>query len=257
MMKGESMRKLTFCVCLTFALTMQLAPAEAIIGGAPDGSAHSSVAAVQAADGSGVVFTGVAISETAILTVAHGAVRIVQATGSFQARATFDTVADGSATWYMGSIHIDPAYNPAVPGDGDYAIIEFASPLPVNPARLPTLNGLSSRSLSSVTLPVVGYGTTALIPGTPYPDFSSGGLRKVDLTSFQAMKPQLLKLRMPDGDQVCVGDSGGPSFLGDTDVVAGITLGALGGCISSGTVTQMRVDTSVARAFIGRFVSLP
>jgi hypothetical protein len=31
----------------------------------------------------------------------------------------------------------------------------------------------------------------------------------------------------------------------------------LGGCISSGTVTLMRVDTKEARAFIGEYVVLP
>ncbi len=94
-------------------------------------------------------------------------------------------------------------------------------------------------------------------PGTPRPDFSSGGTRKVDITVFKALKPQTLKLRMHDGDQVCVGDSGGPSLSGDTRELLGITLGALGGCISSGTVTQMRVDTAAARAFLGQFVTLP
>jgi hypothetical protein len=251
------MRKITICIGITFMLMMELAPANAIIGGAPDGTEHSWVAGVQAADGSGVVFSGVAISQTAVLTVAHGAIRIERATGSLQARVTFDPVADGSATWYQGTMHIDPAYNPSVPGVGDYAIVEFPTPLPVDPARLPTPNSFSPRSLSATTLPVVGYGTTALVPGTPNPDFSSGGIRKVDVATFHALKPELVKLRMPDGDQVCVGDSGGPSFLGDTDLVAGITLGALGGCISSGSVTQMRVDTSAARAFIGQFVSLP
>jgi hypothetical protein len=95
------------------------------------------------------------------------------------------------------------------------------------------------------------------VPGTPRPDFSSGGTRKVDIATFKALKSQTVKLRMPDGDQVCVGDSGGPSLLGTTDVVVGITLGTLGGCISSGTVTQMRVDTADARAFLGQYVTLP
>jgi hypothetical protein len=243
---------------LVIALALQAAPAHAIIGGTADGSQHGWVAGVQAADGTGVVFTGVAISTTDVLTVAHAAVRVIQSTGSDQVRVTFDPIADGSATWYTGTIHVDPAYNPVSPGVGDYAMITFAAPLPVDPATLPGLNALSTNTkLSRTSLPVLGYGTAALVPGTPNPDFSTGGTRKIDTTTFMALKQQTLKLRMPDGDQVCVGDSGGPSFLGASDTVAGITLGALGGCISSGTVTQMRVDTREARAFIGGFVTLP
>ena len=99
-------------------------------------------------------------------------------------------------------------------------------------------------------------GVTALVPGTPRHDVSSGGTRKVDITTFKALKPQTVKLQMPDGDQACVGDSGGPSLLGNTSVLVGITLGALGGCISSGTVTQMRLDTAEARVLLGQYVHL-
>jgi len=45
--------------------------------------------------------------------------------------------------------------------------------------------------------------------------------------------------------------------LGSSNALVGITLGALGGCISSGTVTQMRLDTAEARAFLRQYVTLP
>ena len=234
-------------------------PAGAIIGGTSDGRQHPYVAAIQQPDGQGVIFTGTAISPTVVLTVAHGAVRLMQATGSDQARVTFDPVATTATTWFTGTIHVDPAYNPTSPGVGDYAVIVFDSPLPVDSATLPGLDDVHDqlRTVSASPLPIVGYGTTALVSGTPRPDLSSGGTRKVDPTRLQGLKQQTLKLRMPDGDQVCVGDSGGPALLGTSNEIVGVTLGTLGGCISSGTVTSMRVDTATARAFIGQYVTLP
>ena len=232
----------------------------AIIGGEADGTGHPYVAAIGQPDGEGIVFTGTAISDSVVLTVAHGAVRLVQATGSNQARVTFDSVADPSSTWYTGTIYIDPAFNPNLVGVGDYAVIVFPTPLPVTPAVLPqrnALDGTSQSTLRATPEQLIGYGTTALLAGTPLPDFSSGGTRKIDVAAFRALKPQQLKLQLPDGDQVCVGDSGAPSLFGGTNVITGIHVGALGGCISSGTFIQMRVDTDAARAFLGQFVQLP
>jgi len=253
------MKKLAAWTVLVLLLVLPTQPAGAIIGGSLDDTQHGYVAGIQQPDGQGVVFTGVAISPTVVLTAAHAVVRLESATGSDQAIVTFDPVADSAATWYTGTIHIDPAFNPTVPAAGDYAVIVFESPLPVTPATLPGLNALELglRTLSATPLELLGYGMTTLVPGTPRPDFTSGGTRKVDSATLKALKSQTLKLRMPDGDQVCVGDSGGPSLIGDTQELTGITLGTLGGCISSGTVTQMRVDTAAARGFLGQYVPLP
>lgn len=254
------MRRLLTVSAVLFVSTLPVSPANAIIGGVADGTQHPYVAAIGQPDGQGIVFTGTAISPTVVLTVAHGAIRLERATGTDQARVTFDPVADASATWYTGTIYIDPAYNPLVPGVGDHAVIVFQTSLPVTPARLPTANLLGTTTQSTLRdtlFPVIGYGLTRLLPNSPTPDFSSGGTRKLDVTTFRSLKPDFLKLRMPDGDQVCAGDSGSPSLLGSSDVIAGIQLGAFGGCISSGTVTQIRIDTPQARAFIGQFATLP
>ena len=53
----------------------------------------------------------------------------------------------------------------------------------------------------------------------------------------------------------CYGDSGGPNFLGTTDIVAAITVTGDAVCRSPNVV--YRLDTESARAFPGQFAVLP
>ena len=50
-------------------------------------------------------------------------------------------------------------------------------------------------------------------------------------------------------------DSGGPNFLGDTDIVAGTTI--TGDFVCRATNVDYRLDTASARSFLGQYVSLP
>jgi hypothetical protein len=262
--------------CLTAGLLavavvcVSAAPAGAIVGGEPDGTGHPYVAAIGQPDGGGIVFTGVAISPTVVLTVAHGARRLERATGSDQARVTFDPTAGSSSTWYTGTIHINPGWDPMIGiGTGDLAVITFAHPLPVTPASLPPtglLDQFGQPALLASTFHVAGYGLTRFLGGSnggglPQPDFTSGGTRKIDRQFFLSFDPAWVWFHMPDGDQLCPGDSGSPSLLGNANLVVGISLGGIGGiesgCSSSGAVADTRLDTPAARAFIGQYVTLP
>ncbi len=53
----------------------------------------------------------------------------------------------------------------------------------------------------------------------------------------------------------CYGDSGGPNFLGGTDIVAGITI--TGDAVCRAVNTDYRLDTSSARAFLDQLLTLP
>ncbi len=53
----------------------------------------------------------------------------------------------------------------------------------------------------------------------------------------------------------CYGDSGGPSFLGETDIVAGTTI--TGDSVCRSTNVDYRLDTAAARAFLSGYVTLP
>lgn len=51
------------------------------------------------------------------------------------------------------------------------------------------------------------------------------------------------------------GDSGGPNFLGDSDVVAATTI--TGDAVCRSTNVTYRLDTPAARAFLSRFIAVP
>jgi hypothetical protein len=53
----------------------------------------------------------------------------------------------------------------------------------------------------------------------------------------------------------CYGDSGGPHFLGDSTIVAAVTVTGDRWCRA--TDTTYRLDTESARAFLDDFVTLP
>ena len=57
------------------------------------------------------------------------------------------------------------------------------------------------------------------------------------------------------GGGACFGDSGGPHFLGDSNVSAGVTSSKPAACNASAFAT--RIDTPSARSFLGQFVPLP
>ena len=53
----------------------------------------------------------------------------------------------------------------------------------------------------------------------------------------------------------CYGDSGGPNFLGDTNLLAATTI--TGDFMCRATNVTYRLDTASARSFLGQFVTLP
>jgi hypothetical protein len=146
-------------------------PAQAIIGAEPDGTGHPFVGAIDARPTGAPIFTasGVLISPTVFLIPAHTAVRFERA-GLTQARVTFDPVASDSSTWYTGTIHKNPAYDPTnAVSPGDLAVIVFdASVSGITPALLPTenlLNEIGPQGLGGSAFNVVAYGVSSYLGG--------------------------------------------------------------------------------------------
>ena len=244
--------------------------ADAIIGGEEDGTGHPYVGAIDARPTGAPIFTssGVLVTPTVFLTAGH-ATRRFEAAGLTQASVTFDPVASDSSPWYTGTVHTNPAFDPSSATDpGDLGVIVFETPVTgVTPASLPAadlLGDLGPGDLSRTRLEVVGYGVSrssggAEGGGRPHPDFGSTGTRRVAGQTSTALTSAWLRLRMDAEAEICIGDSGAPSLFGDSNVVAGITIGqrSLAGGQCESQPWDMRVDTPSARAFLGRYVALP
>lgn len=250
-------------LCVAVAAGFAALPADAIIGGQLDGNGHPYVAAIGQPDGQGIYFTGTAISPTVVLTAAH-AVRRLEKLGFTTARLTFDPVVGAASTWYTGTIHEDPAYDPSsTTNSNDLAVIVLGAPVSgVTPASLPTAGLVDQLATEGprASFDMVGFGisTYSTSPGNTG-DFSTTGTRHVAAESLGSVTAAWLRPRLDGGANACIGDSGAPSLVAGSDVVVGIFIledsGGGGQCVSQ--PWDMRVDTPSARDFLGQYVSLP
>ena len=88
--------------------------------------------------------------------------------------------------------------------------------------------------------------------------FHSADIRYVATGSVSALTKAWIRASMnpSTGDGgTCYGDSGGPNFLGDTNIVAGTTI--TGDFVCRATNVDYRMDTESARSFLGQYVTLP
>ena len=256
-------------VLTSLAALVCATPANAVIDGTPDGARHPYAGAVDGRPVGGPVQfgSGVLISPTVFLTVGHGTAHF-DAAGVTRARVTFDPAVTSGSTWYEGTIHTNPAFDPSAQGQrGDFAdlgVIVFDTPVRgITPASLPSA-GYVDRLSTRARFEIPGYGVSSYAGGS-----DGGGKRRLDPTSggtrnladevFTSVSPGWLRLRAAGSASICSGDSGSPSVLAGTNLVTGVTAVAwslAGGECESGPWEQ-RVDTPAARAFIGQYVALP
>jgi hypothetical protein len=253
-----------FAVVAALTVCLPGGPAAAIIGGQVDGTRHPYVGTLDASamgrpDGP----TGVLISPTVLLTAGH--VTRGWAQRGLQARVTFDPDRATATTWYTGSVHTNPAFDPQRADDpGDLGVVVFDTPvIGITPATLPAaglLDDLGPKGLAGASFDVVGYGVSEFLGGpngggTPHPDRASAGTRKLAHQTFNSLTAAWLRLQQHVDGQICTGDSGSPSLFAGSAVIASITVGVLGPCRN--TAWGQRIDTPAARAFLGQYVTLP
>jgi hypothetical protein len=260
------MRRLVIGASILLMFPAMTPPAGAIVGGQPDGNGHPYVGFLDASsigrpDGP----TGVLISPTVLLTAGHVTQSFADK-GLTHPRVTFQPVASTASTWYTGTVHTNPAYDPQrIDDPGDLGVVVLDRPvLGITPASLPTagvLDAIGPTRLSGTSFTVVGYGASSLLGGSngggpPQWDPYSGGTRTAAEQTFLSLTPGWLRVLEHEDGQICVGDSGSPSLFAGSDVIAGITASFVGG-LCQNSAGDERVDTPAARAFLGQYVTLP
>jgi hypothetical protein len=255
------MRRLLSAAVAVSAALVAAAPAGAITNGAPDGDAHPEVGALLAqqafSDGTWEECTGTLISPTVFLTAEHcddGVSRVA---------VTFDSSYDAATgTTYRGTWHGDPSYNHTTSDPQDIAVVVFDKPVRgIAPARLPAAGSLSGLG-GSQQFTSVGYGAQSVTSGAGGKTFHYADVRFAGTGTLNGLTGTWLKISgnpSHDDSNTCYGDSGGPNFLGagasETNIVAGTTITGDTPCRS--TNVDYRMDTPNARAFLGRYVTLP
>lgn len=273
------MRRFAFTLlAVALLVTGVLAPAAAITKGQDD-FAHPYVGLI---DDGNFVCTGTLIAPTVMITAAHcfGDPEFPSAYGETPDGApivevTFNQQSffDPNSVFQFGAWYPDPAFclacGQGLPGFDahDLAVVILFEPAPITTfGALPSI-GLVDTLQAKTPIDQVGYGVQSFARGrqaceligeppcTPVPNAfftrkaATGGLGSRN----HVLADQFLKVNGAHGG-TCFGDSGGPNFLGGTNIVLAVTsFGTNGNCAGNGW--NYRVDTEHAQTFIASVIA--
>ena len=249
------MRRLITLAVVVAGLTA-VSPAAAITNGSPDGNRHPNVGGLvsptQYSDGTWLYCSGTLISPTVFLTAAHCA------EDGERVGVTFDTAYQAGDKVYYGTFEADPLYNKSQSDPHDIAVVVFDKAVRgITPAKLPTANSLSNLS-GSQKFTSVGYGAYEVTNGPGGHQYLYNDVRGVATGTLNSTNQSWLRISMnpsTGNGGTCYGDSGGPNFLGTTQIIAAITI--TGDAVCRSTNVDYRLDTQSARTFLAQYVTLP
>jgi len=268
------MKKISLAVILTLALLFTtIGYAGAVTDGTPDGEGHPFVGLMVADDAGGNPLwrcSGTLISPTLFLTAGHCTESpAVKATVWFESDIQSQQAAlgypFGGATSVDGTVYTHPEFTSAQFYLHDVGVVVLDEPVDMDSyGVLPAVNSLdqykTKRGLQKVTFTAVGYGLQKSFPDAAAWKTQADKIRMVAY-------PKLVQINVPGygGDfslllsnnantgGTCFGDSGGPNFLGNTNVVAGVTsFGKNGNCAGTGGV--FRMDRQDVLDFVNSFL---
>jgi secreted trypsin-like serine protease len=247
------MRRLVLLVTVLGVLGFA-APAAAITYGTADGSGHPNVGGLVAAqaysDGTWIYCSGTLIAPKVFLTAAHCA-------EGDRVRVTFASAYQDGDKVYAGTWHADPLYNGAQSDPHDIAVVVLDKAPRITPARLPAAGSLSDLP-SDQQFTSVGYGAHEVTNSPGGHQYLYDDVRMVATGTLNSINPAWLRISMnpsTGNGGTCYGDSGGPNFLGTSDIVAATTI--TGDAICRATNVDYRLDTASARDFLAAYVTLP
>jgi hypothetical protein len=245
-------------------------PALAVTDGELDGNGHPYVGLMVAQDDGGNPLwrcSGTLISPTLFLTAGHG----TEAPAS-SAEIWFDPdmQTDAAAKGYpftgeaSGTAYTHPDYDANAFWRFDLGIVVLDAPVRMNEyGDLPGLNELdrykTKRGIDKLRFTAVGYGLQE-----SFPDRASwkANNQKVRMVAYPRLiqinggivgKDSLLLSNNANTGGTCFGDSGGPNFVKDSSVIAGVTsFGMNGTCAGTGGV--YRVDRKDDLDWISSFL---
>jgi len=265
------MKKTLIALVAVLAAAVVALPASAITDGSPDGDAHPYVGLMVAQDADGNPLwrcSGTLISPTLFLTAGH----CTEAPAK-HAEIWFDADVESGipANGYpltgeaSGTPYTHPEYDPNAFYLHDLGVVVLDTPVVMDEyGVLPALDQLDALKSGKVKkdtfFTAVGYGLQKAFP-------DAASWKDVALRVRMVSHPRLIQINTGytgDGSIIlsnnantggtCFGDSGGPNFLGDSNVVAGVTsFGKNGTCAGQGGV--YRVDRADDLDWLATFAS--
>lgn len=160
----------------------------------------------------------------------------------------------------IAEMHTHPGYTESAFFVHDVGVAILAEPvaLPASAyGQLPGLDQLDAlKPRKSTTFTPVGYGLQRINPVFVVAEkvrmSASPSLVAINVPGFTGSFSMLLSNNASSGG-TCFGDSGGPNFLGTSNVVAGVTsFGINGNCAGTGGV--FRMDRADVLAFVQQFL---
>jgi hypothetical protein len=261
------MKRTVLVVTLAVA-ALAVVPAYALFPATADGNGHPNVGILVAEwQTPGVkdrLCTGTLIAPRIFLTAAHcnpaPEAPVDQVWVSFDPVYTFD-----DSTLYHGTFVPNPdfySYSAAgatAKDPNDVAVVVLDEAPPVTPATLPPAGLLSRLDLRGQTFTIVGYGRTRIDKTKGPNNIVNQWTRNVGTDTFRSLQPLwLMQDANPStgNDTTCYGDSGGPHFLGDSNMVVAIT--ATGDIPCRANDVSYRLDTPSARRYLAaQGIALP
>lgn len=239
-----------------------------ITDGSIDGSAHPAVVLILMEENGSPAYrcTGTLISSTVVLTAGHCA----GAPGEFSGMRIFteSDVGNGNNNYpYAGPNAIEaiswkahPLYTSSAFFRHDVGIIVLSKPVKLAAdkyGKLPAVDQLDALQHGSATrFTAVGYGLQKINPVFIQADLirmsADPHLVQINAPGFTGDFSMLLSNNASTGG-TCFGDSGGPNYLGSSNVIAGVTSFGLNGTCG-GTGGVFRLDRQNVLDFVRSFL---